>query len=736
MRKADRQTKTVYEHIWRSIAAVVAVVFLLGGTAITLYVDRSMTRQIQERERAYLQNVDTMISNQIASSQQTLNMLLSNPFIVQSIYTGNPVWSTSVYQSGQTVVNAVTSNQAYNSIYVIGGDEIVIKSSRSYQTEETEQRLIASIQQDFHKSLIPWRSQTGGRVNHNLMLLGALEAMTTPNTTGGVLINLDLERMAATVFCNHGSSEVHMVMDGRIIASSNKKAFFTDAASHPVLSEAMRTGNESQRGSYVFSLHNPTYGYTLYSIQDRAALMTPVTTGLLLLMAVISALLTITLLISRRVALHVYTPVKTILIQLQEQLPAGGDPPEEELSDLQRASRSISRTSEMVSAYRRNADTARLSRFIQNGADDSHIAGMLGAELGYTGSQTLVMVLYRAASLEDAHMAADVLQGTLDGRARFLTLDMPGSLLSLVCAQTQVQALPVAERLGQVLALLRGQSDAKVIVAFEQVEGGAGALPQAYRRLVERLRSSVFCSRSAVLTEPCAGALPEGYAQRLYHAAVTPGSEDYPEALERYLEACQSLPAHEAYHQLATLCMRVSEAASSRGLDIAGRLNSYHAVFNALFDLKDYDALTAYLKNLRREVVESITLRKSGEANPLVDRITSYVAAHFDDPALSAAQVAETLGISVSHMSRVISRSLGYGFPELLQKTRLEHAAALLLSQPDASIALLAQQCGFGSASYFTSSFKRKFGMTPSQYRASHLAMGDVGALPQTPAGD
>lgn len=46
MRKADRQTKTVYEHIWRSIAAVVAVVFLLGGTAITLYVDRSMTRQI------------------------------------------------------------------------------------------------------------------------------------------------------------------------------------------------------------------------------------------------------------------------------------------------------------------------------------------------------------------------------------------------------------------------------------------------------------------------------------------------------------------------------------------------------------------------------------------------------------------------------------------------------------------------------------------------------------------
>ena len=716
MRKADRQTKTVYEHIWRSIAMVVAVVFLLGGTAVTLYVDRSMTQQIEARERAYLENVDTMISNQIATSQQTLNMLLANHFIVQSIYTGNPVWSASVYQSGQTVVNAVTSNQAYNSIYVIGGDEIVIKSSRRYETKETEQRLIACIQQDFHKSLIPWRSQTGGRVSHNLMLLGALEAVTSPNTTGGVLINLDLDRMAATVFCNHGSSEVHMVLDGQIIASSNQKAFFTDVSSQPALSG-------SQRGSYVFSLSNPAYGYTLYSIQDRATLMTPVTVGLLLLLAVISVMLAITLLISRRVALHVYTPVKTILIQLQEQLPAEGDLPGEELSDLQRASRSISRTSEMVSAYRRNADTARLSRFILSGAEDPHIAGMLSAELGYNGSQTLVMVLYRADSLEGAHMAADVLQGSLDGRARFLTLDMPGSLLSLVCAEATEQALPVKERLEQVLALLREQTTAKVIVAFEQVAGGVDSLPPAYRRLVERLRSSVFCAQSAVLTEPRADALPESETQRLYHAAITPGSDDYPEALARYLEACQALPVHEAYHQLATLCMRVSEAASNRGQDIAGRLNSYHTVFNTLFSIKDYDALITYLKNLRSEVVESITLHKSGEANPLVDRITSYVAAHFDDPALSAAQVAEVLGISVSHMSRVMSRALGYGFPELLQKTRLEHAADLLLSHPEDSIALLAQQCGFGSESYFTSSFKRKFGMTPSQYRTSHLPM-------------
>ena len=717
-----RKTNTVYEHIWRSIAAVVALVFILGGTAVTIYVDQSMTAQVKAREQAYLAGVDTILTHQISSAQQTLNMLLTNPFIVQSIYSGNENWNTSVYQSGQIVVNAVNSNQAFNSIYVIGGDSIAINSSRRYQTREAEEQLIQSMQLDFRRTLIPWHSELGSRTNHNLLILCALDTVSTPNFTGGALINLDLDRLADTAFANHGDSTVHMVMDGQVVASSSVDDFFTDVASHELLSKAIATQAQLCDGYSVFSLSNPTYGYTLYSIQERAALMRPVTTGLTILLTVISVLLAGTLLLSRRAALHAYTPVKTILIQLEEQLPAEDEGSAEELSDLQRVSRSIRRTSEIVSAYRRDADTARLSRFIQSGAADHHIADMLEKHLGYTGAQPLYMLLFHAESPESARMAADVLQGSLDGYARFLTLDMPSQrLLSLACvSQMEVEEGVITSAIEQVLQLMHQQSSGKVIISLQRTGEGLDALPGAYIQLIERMRRSVFCAGSALLIETQSAAIPEEAAQQLYRAALIPDSTGYLEAATAYLAACRLMPAREAYHQLATLCMRITEASSSRSMDMSDRLDSYRMILNTLFTLPDYGAVITYMQTLHQTVIEHVNTRKSGESNPLADHILAYMHTHFDDPALSALQVAEALSISVSHLSRVMGKHIGCGFPELLQKIRLEHAVNQLMAQPGLSIAQLAQECGFSSASYFTASFKKKYGVTPSTYRLRH----------------
>lgn len=718
MKRPVRKTNTVYEHIWRSIAAVVALVFALGGTAVTIYVDQSMTAQVKAREQAYLGGVDTILTHQISSAQQMLNMLLTNPFIMQSIYSGNESWNTFVYQAGQIVVNAVNSNQTFNSIYVISGDEIAIKSSRRYQTPEAEARLIQNMQLDFRRTLIPWHCELGSRTSHNLMILSALDTVSTPNFTGGALINLDLDRLADTAFANHGDSTVYMIMGDQVVASSNMKASFTDVASHELLAKAIASQAQLCDGYYVFSLSNPTYGYTLYSVQERAALMRPVTMGLAILLAVISGLLLVTLLLSRRAALHAYTPVKTILIQLEEQLPSGEESAEE-LNDLQRVSHTIRRTSEIVSAYRRDADTARLSRFIQSGAADHYIADMLEKHLGYTGEQPLYMLLFHAESPENARMAADVLQGSLDGYARFLTLDMPGQrLLSLACAaQMEAEDGVIHASIEQVLHLMRQQSAGKVIISLQRTDSGQEALPEAYIQLIERMRRSVFCAGSALLLETQSASIPEETAQQLYRAALIPDSTGYLEAATAYLAACRRMPAREAYHQLATLCMRITEASSSRSMDMSDRLDSYRMILNTLFTLPDYDAVIAYMQTLHQSVIEHINVRKAGESNPLADHILAYMHTHFDDPGLSAMQVAEALSISVSHLSRVMGKSIGCGFPELLQKIRLEHAVTQLMAQPGLSIAQLAQECGFSSASYFTASFKKKYGVTPSTYR-------------------
>ena len=721
----SKRGDTVYGHIWRSIAAVVALVFALGGTAVTVYVDRSITDGVEEKERAFLAGVDAILSYQISSAQQTLDMLLANPFIVQSIYTGDTSWSSSVYQSGQTILNAISSNQVYNSIYVISGDQIALKSSRRYQTPEDEARLIEDMQLRFRQKLIPWRSVVGGRASHNLTLLSALDTVATPNVTGGVMINLDLDRLAERAFAGSGAGQVYLALGDQIVAATRSDAFFTDLSQNELLFEAVNTQKEICGGHYVFSHTNPAYGYTLYAVQPRDTLMSPVKSGLLLLLAIISAFLAVTLLVSRRAAQHAYTPVKTILIQLEEQLPghegAGG-----ELGDLQRVSRSIRRTSEIVSAYRHDAETTRLARFMTSGAADHRVSETLQRLLGYDGSQPLYMLLFKAQDPADTHAAADVLQGTLDGFARFLTLDMPERrLLSLICVThpSPEDETILSRGIEQVLRLLREQGTGKTILTGQGPLPGAQLLPEAYAQMAERMRSGAFCDESALLAPPVSGELPQELVRQAQAAAQSGDSVAFLQAARKSLARCAELSAREGYHQLATLCVRVEEA--EPGAASADRLDTYRRHLGALLSLRDYDAILSHMLDLYQSVSERIGEKRARSgSHPLSEPILSYMADHFSDPALSAAQVADALGISVSHLSRVMSKAIGSGFPELLQKMRLEHAAALLLSQSDLPIAQLARQCGFSSASYFTASFKRVYGVTPRHYRLQHAANG------------
>jgi AraC-like DNA-binding protein len=59
---------------------------------------------------------------------------------------------------------------------------------------------------------------------------------------------------------------------------------------------------------------------------------------------------------------------------------------------------------------------------------------------------------------------------------------------------------------------------------------------------------------------------------------------------------------------------------------------------------------------------------------------------------------------------------MGTSFIDYLKDYRLAMAARLL-SASDASILEIAEDVGFESLSYFNRAFKKRYGMTPTQYR-------------------
>lgn len=85
---------------------------------------------------------------------------------------------------------------------------------------------------------------------------------------------------------------------------------------------------------------------------------------------------------------------------------------------------------------------------------------------------------------------------------------------------------------------------------------------------------------------------------------------------------------------------------------------------------------------------------------------------------LTVEQAAELCYYSKSHFMKYFKQYAGMPFIRYLNDYRLEQAAARLKSGRD-PITEIASRCGFDNLSYFNRLFRKKYAMTPTEYRAS-----------------
>ena len=98
----------------------------------------------------------------------------------------------------------------------------------------------------------------------------------------------------------------------------------------------------------------------------------------------------------------------------------------------------------------------------------------------------------------------------------------------------------------------------------------------------------------------------------------------------------------------------------------------------------------------------------------------------FTDPGLTAERVAASYGISPQYL-RALLNAEGTTLSDLLLGRRLEHMRRLLANPRFHArrISSLAFEAGFGDLSYFNRTFRRRYGMTPSELRAASAACDD-----------
>ena len=92
-----------------------------------------------------------------------------------------------------------------------------------------------------------------------------------------------------------------------------------------------------------------------------------------------------------------------------------------------------------------------------------------------------------------------------------------------------------------------------------------------------------------------------------------------------------------------------------------------------------------------------------------------YINEHFRQQ-ISATDIAAAAGFSPNYLSRKFREAAGIGVHDYLVFIRLRSAAFELISTND-SVTDIALRNGFSDSNYFKDVFKKKYGMTPREYR-------------------
>lgn len=147
------------------------------------------------------------------------------------------------------------------------------------------------------------------------------------------------------------------------------------------------------------------------------------------------------------------------------------------------------------------------------------------------------------------------------------------------------------------------------------------------------------------------------------------------------------------------------------------------ARFGALFSLLRRQAAAHQQLEARAAFYSILALLRREQTAYLPPRMQDAqeeIRKRLDDPDLTVVELAARAGVSEAFFRREFSRCFALSPNRYIRACRLEQAARLLETGL-CSVSDAATRCGFDSLSYFSSAFRKQFGVLPSRYARETL---------------
>ena len=163
------------------------------------------------------------------------------------------------------------------------------------------------------------------------------------------------------------------------------------------------------------------------------------------------------------------------------------------------------------------------------------------------------------------------------------------------------------------------------------------------------------------------------------------------------------------------LLVEIMHISADAGVDV-DLLLGYEDPYTKVFAFNGTPLILNWFHEVSSKLYSGICDVNNRSQSNMLKKAMQFITLHLSDPELSLSLVSDELCITPSYFSAFFIREVGMGFNEYVTNLRVEKAQ-MMLTQTNRRISDIALECGFRSASYFNSVFRKCCSMAPGDFR-------------------
>ncbi|MDR6549126.1 helix-turn-helix domain-containing protein [Paenibacillus qinlingensis] len=145
-----------------------------------------------------------------------------------------------------------------------------------------------------------------------------------------------------------------------------------------------------------------------------------------------------------------------------------------------------------------------------------------------------------------------------------------------------------------------------------------------------------------------------------------------------------------------------------------------YLAMNELPHAETLDEIQTMMKQFCFRIVDMIEENKTNLAalknSKVIEEVKLYLQQHYHNPSLSLESVSDQVGLTSGYIGKMFKSMVGTSFNDYVTHIRMEQAKARLAGTND-TVAQIGEQVGIFNVSYFSTLFKKKYGITPTRFR-------------------